>query len=239
MVKEHISVTYPSHLKIFTDGSVMDSLDSGAAFVIPDMKLQKSFYLGNGYSIFTAELFAIFMALQFIADLPIAIYSILFCVDSVSVLRALNNWNSRVRRDLIFEIKHLIHCISSKSIGINFCWVPSHCGFYWNEVADNLAKQGALRSEKSICFSTLHLSSSEINSLLTRSAFVEFQNNKNSILSCPRNVASLIYKLRLNSWKTKYSENISCICLGKISVHHIFFECPGVLKLMSRWKYSF
>ena len=133
---------------------------------------------------------------------------------------------------MIFKIKHLIHCISSKSIGINFCWVPSHCGFYWNEVADNLAKQGALRSEKSICFSTLHLSSSEINSLLTKNAFVEFQNNKNSILSCPRNVASLIYKLRLNSWKTKYSENISCICLGKISVHHIFFECPVVLKLM-------
>ena len=39
----------------------MDSLDSGAGFVIPDLKVQKSFYLGKGVSIFTFELYAILM----------------------------------------------------------------------------------------------------------------------------------------------------------------------------------
>ena len=38
---------YQNHIKIFTDGSVLDSLDSGAGFVIPELKVQKSFYLGK------------------------------------------------------------------------------------------------------------------------------------------------------------------------------------------------
>ena len=28
-------------------------------------------------------------------------------------------------------------------IGIDFCWIPSHCGLYWNEVVDSVAKNGA------------------------------------------------------------------------------------------------
>ena len=37
----------------------------------------------------------------------------------------------------------MINCIMNRGIGIDFCWVPSHCGLYWNETADRLAKQGA------------------------------------------------------------------------------------------------
>ena len=40
---------YQNHIKIFTDGSVLDSLESGAGFVIPELKVQKSFYLGKGF----------------------------------------------------------------------------------------------------------------------------------------------------------------------------------------------
>ena len=42
-VREHVNNNYQSHIKIFTDDSVLDSLDSGAGFVIPDLKVQKSF----------------------------------------------------------------------------------------------------------------------------------------------------------------------------------------------------
>ena len=48
---------------MFTNGSVLGSLDSGAGYVIPDLKVQKSFYLGKGFSIFTSKLYAILMAL--------------------------------------------------------------------------------------------------------------------------------------------------------------------------------
>ena len=37
-------------------------------------------------------------------------------------------------------MKYLIHCIMYKGIGIEFLGVPSHCGLYWNEISDKLAK---------------------------------------------------------------------------------------------------
>ena len=42
-VRERVNNNYQNHIKIFTDGSVLGSLDSGAGFVIPDLKVQKSF----------------------------------------------------------------------------------------------------------------------------------------------------------------------------------------------------
>ena len=64
----------------------MDSLDSGAGFVIPDLKVQKSFYLGKGVSIFTFELYAILMWLNYICNIRLAIYNFVICVESKSVL---------------------------------------------------------------------------------------------------------------------------------------------------------
>ena len=65
-VREHLNNKYQNHMKIFTDGSILDSLDSGAGCVIPDLKVQKSFYLGKFFSIFTSELYAILIALNYI-----------------------------------------------------------------------------------------------------------------------------------------------------------------------------
>ena len=39
-VREHLINNYQNHIKILTDGSVLDSLDSGAGFVIPELKVQ-------------------------------------------------------------------------------------------------------------------------------------------------------------------------------------------------------
>ena len=80
-VREHLNNKYQNHIKIFTDGSVLDSLDSGAGFVIPDLKVQK-IYLGKGFSIFTSELYAILMALSYICNIQLAIYNFVICVDS-------------------------------------------------------------------------------------------------------------------------------------------------------------
>ena len=46
-VGEHLINNYQNQIKICTDGSVLDSLDSGAGFVIPEFNIQKSFYLGK------------------------------------------------------------------------------------------------------------------------------------------------------------------------------------------------
>ena len=69
---------------MFTNASVLGSLDSGAGFVIPDLKVQKSFYLGKGLSIFTLKLYAILLALNYRYNIQLAIFFIFFiCVDSI------------------------------------------------------------------------------------------------------------------------------------------------------------
>ena len=60
--------------------------------------------------------------------------NVLICVDSKSVLYALQNWDCKVRRDIVYEVKYLIHCIMSRGIGIEFLWVPFYCGLYWSEI---------------------------------------------------------------------------------------------------------
>ena len=54
---------YKHHLKVYTDGSILEDGSAGSAFVIPSLKTEKSYHLGKGHSIFAAELVAILMAL--------------------------------------------------------------------------------------------------------------------------------------------------------------------------------
>ena len=49
---------------IYTDGSVLDNGYTGSGFTIPDLKITKSFHIGYGFSVFTAELLTIIMALN-------------------------------------------------------------------------------------------------------------------------------------------------------------------------------
>ena len=95
------------------------------------------------------------MALSYICNIQLAIYNFVICVDSKSVLCALKSWNCKMRGDIFYEVKYLIHCIMYKGIGIEFCWVPSHCGLYWNETSDKLAKQGAMKNMSEISSNNL------------------------------------------------------------------------------------
>ena len=58
-------------------------------------------------------------------------------------------------------MKYLIHCIMSRSIGIEFCWIPSHSGLYWNKISNKLANQDAMKSMSVILYNNLILSSYE------------------------------------------------------------------------------
>ena len=48
-VREHLNNKYQNHIKIFTDGSVLDSLDSGAGFIKSCIKSEKIFLLREGF----------------------------------------------------------------------------------------------------------------------------------------------------------------------------------------------
>ena len=76
-----------------------------------------------------------------------------------------------MRGDILYEGKYLTHCIMYKGIGIEFCWVPSHCGLYWNEVSDTLAKKGTVKNMSETSYSNLLLSSHEIISILEKNVY--------------------------------------------------------------------
>ena len=110
-VREQLINNYQNHIKIFTDGSVLDLLDSGAGFVIPELKVQKSVYLGKGFSIFASELCAILMALNYTCNNKLAIFTFLICVDSKSVLCALQNWDCFAKKKLEDKLCSLCRCV--------------------------------------------------------------------------------------------------------------------------------
>ena len=153
----------------------------GAGFVISDLKVQKSFYFRKGFSIFTSELYAIFMALSYICNIPLAIFNILICVDSKSVvLYALQNWGCKVtekgyslRNKIPEPLYHII------GIGVELCWVPSHCGLYWNELSDKLGKQGAMKFMSAIACIKLLLSHHEIYSILEKAVYIKISTKIN------------------------------------------------------------
>ena len=65
------------------------------------------------------------------------------------------------------------------------------------------------------------------------------KKSKFAIPSCSRYLAIVIYKLRLNIWNTKYSQNVTCVCKNILSVKHILLECPTTTELFQKNGYDF
>ena len=53
-----------------------------------------------------------------------------------------------------------------------------------------------------------------------------------------RYLASVICKVRLNSWNTKYSKNVTYVCKNIISVEHVLLECPITVDLLKKNGYD-
>ena len=88
-------------------------------------------------------------------------------------------------------------------------------------------------------YSNLLLSSHEIISILQKNVYKQIEKSKVAIPSCSRHLARVIYKLRLNTWNTKYSQNVTCVCKNILSVKHILLECPITTELFLKNGYDF
>ena len=112
-------------------------------------------------------------------------------------------------------------------IMVDFCWVPSHCGLKFNDLADRAAKDGANKKQSSIIH--IPLSQMEMCNILKRS--VKNRNPVQELIpkSCnlPRNLSSLAHRLALNSLRTKYCQDVTCICKEKLTIEHLF-QCNGL-----------
>ena len=96
----------------------------------------------------------------------------------------------------------------------------------------------ALKNMSEISSNNLLLSSQENNSLLKKTVYKQIEKSKSVLSSCSRYLARVIYKLRLNSWNTKYSKNVTCICKNILSVKHILLECPITTELFQKNGYD-
>ena len=243
LAKERIHCKYQNHLKVYTDGSKLQSGDVGCAFYIHDFKLKRQYKLNNDISIFSAELFAMCMALSYINDIPRTLTQVIILSDSKSVLQALNSSVSKNRADLINECKLLIHQIMSKGIDLVLMWVPSHSGIQGNDCVDLEAKKAA---EKEMIDFDIGLSLSEIYSKLKISIekewsemyknccqernWIYYEDNSSPPLSC--HILPLFYRLRAGYLKYHYN-NVTCVCNDLLSFHHIF-ECNDLIPKFDR-----
>ena len=140
---ECISSKWKHYLKIYTDGSKLEDGQTGAAFYVPIFKIGKNYRI-SPVSIMTAELVAIFQALEWVEEQLTTRLSLLVVIltDSLSALHAIRNMK---RMSIIIEIREKLTHLANSGVEVNFEWIPSHCNLLGNEHVDGLAKKGALR----------------------------------------------------------------------------------------------
>ena len=116
---------------MYTDGSKQEDK---VGFALATAHLEFSRRLPDKVSIFTAEAFALYAAVQTCVRKKLS--NIVICSDSKSVLQALKN---------VYDPSHNIISSTQKSIpddqNISFLWIPGHANIPGNERADKLAKQ--------------------------------------------------------------------------------------------------
>ena len=138
-----ISLRYPLHLKIYTDGSkYADS--TTAAMWVPSLDLEDSWKLdwGKTRSIMGAEIFAINRALHWLLlNQPlIQGQDVVILSDSKSGIMALQNHHHRSYSFATNQILNLASILKDNEVNLAIQWIPSHVGLAGNEKADALAK---------------------------------------------------------------------------------------------------
>ena len=121
-------------IPIYTDGS-KDNDRVGCGLIINNLSIKQR--LPSNASIFTAEVTAIDLALDTIAESDDD-HFIIFS-DSLSVLLSLHN--KKMDNPLILQLLQKLHHLSCAHKIIHLCWIPSHIGIRGNEAADMAAKE--------------------------------------------------------------------------------------------------
>ena len=154
VIQQTIAERYNDHLQIYTDGSKMEA-STTAAIWIPEIGHHNNWKLENGniMSIMTAEMFAIWKALEWIAlhEVLITKKNIAIMTDSLSSLQALENPSNTNHLKLTNTITRLAGMLQESNCHITLQWVAGHTGLAGNERADHLAKLAHNHREKTDC----------------------------------------------------------------------------------------
>lgn len=205
--------------------------------------------LDDNTSIFHAELYAIFMAMEFLIERGYS--KALICTDSLSGIKAIEK--IKCFDPLVVKIRNLINAGKTKFV---LMWIPAHVGLEGNERADELAKKGAKEGETR----EIGLIHGDIKKLIKRETLKIFQSDwdaekskqklgmvKDSVK--PWKTSHLLVKkdevvitrLRLGHTRLTHEHIFDrgvrerCVCGVELSVEHIF-SCRNYADV--RYKFS-
>ncbi|GBN70030.1 hypothetical protein AVEN_212119-2-1, partial [Araneus ventricosus] len=233
----HHRYRYSSFVPIFTDGSKSDG-HVGCGVVFPSDTL--SYRLHNCCSVFTAELVAIFCALQEIS--PSSQRKFIIYTDSMSALESLSHYDNRIH-PVALEILSVLKFLRNKGFSIIFCWVPSHVGISGNETADVIARFASDFLQRALSYCDIkkslvsHLMSAwqQKWNLLTRNKLYSVKPSIGLWSALPmREFDVKLTRLRIGH--TRFTHRHLFLgqraprcptCQVDFTVNHILIECPS------------
>ncbi len=139
IVKNYMELHFTNKIIVFTDGSKNpENGRTGAAVYIPqceeNIKKRTTDYL----SVYTVELVAIILGLQWIERRNKN--NVVVASDSSSALISIG-YGKSCRLDILNEVYQIILRLHNNGTNVSFVWVPAHVGVKGNEEVDLLAKQ--------------------------------------------------------------------------------------------------
>ncbi|XP_024859831.1 uncharacterized protein LOC108230932 [Kryptolebias marmoratus] len=245
-VENYIKREYSEYIQIYTDASKMLNNQVGISFIAPDLNFMKHKRISDNLTVYTGELMAILMALEWVEEMERR--KVVICSDSSSALISIKEINSEARQDIVLEIAHAIFRTKSRGSHIKLVWIPAHIGVVGNELADSFAKSA---SKKNTVDLDIKISKNEVKNIIKEyikgkwqkkwdrgdkaRSYYSIQKKVGEFRKCNRSKKEedIISRIRfghtgLNSTLkivNKHSTG-SCSYCGELeTVKHIFLEC--------------
>lgn len=246
---QEVKDVYKGHEFIYTDGSKMNARTASAAVMVDHAYQER---LPDKASIFTAELNAIFLALDHVETSSKSDFVIF--TDSKSCLQSLasRDWkNPMVLR--VLERYYRLCYLEGKAI--NFCWIPSHIGIKGNEKADTAAKLALnlKMTEHKVPYTDYRCYTNRYTRILWQHEWDDEENNKLHSV-CPiiglfpaayrrsRREEVVLARSRIghtfytHSYLLRGEEQPECvICDCPLTVKHILLDCVDFDHIRSKY----
>ena len=150
IVNETLETKYKDHLRIYTDGSIMENSASAAVW-IPKFEHSENWKMnmGTARNIMGAELTALNNAMTWLAihSEILECKNVVLLTDSMSSIQAMKKYFPPSHAFIINALKTKYIDLTAEGFDITIQYVPAHIGIPGNEKADELAKLGHAKQE--------------------------------------------------------------------------------------------
>lgn len=222
---------------MYTDGSAEEAVQNGGAGIYikyPSGEEEKhAFATGTYSSNYKAESEAIKTGANILKQKELKQVQVVFFTDAKSVLQALEGKRDIALNDLMTSLALL--CTECTVV---LQWIPSHCGIAGNEIADNLAKEGAKQYQEDK--TTSYEEAKAIIKNTQRKLWLtnhQHYNKNDPYHLLNRQHQVIIFRLRTGHCKLRHhlfnkfgiGESDQCPCnAAAMTVDHILQDCPSL-----------